>query len=96
LRQDVVRGGELEPGRPGRRFARRELDVAAFGIDWFELPPNAVEASTTSESVLAVYVGRRRRRVLARRRRRGARRARHRPARRRRDTRSPVAGRAGL
>ena len=33
---------EVEPGGPGDavRFMRRKLDVAAFGINWFELPPN--------------------------------------------------------
>jgi quercetin dioxygenase-like cupin family protein len=34
---------ELEPGGPGGviRFVRRELDLQAFGINWFELPANA-------------------------------------------------------
>jgi len=34
---------ELEPGSPGGavRFVRRELDLLAFGINWFELSPNA-------------------------------------------------------
>src|SRR4051794_41906631 len=39
----VVRIDELEPAGPGGvvRFVRRELGVEAFGINWFELPPNA-------------------------------------------------------
>jgi mannose-6-phosphate isomerase-like protein (cupin superfamily) len=33
---------ELEPAGPGGvvRFVRRELDLLAFGINWFEFPPN--------------------------------------------------------
>jgi uncharacterized cupin superfamily protein len=33
---------ELEPSGPGGavRFVRRELGVEAFGINWFEVPPN--------------------------------------------------------
>ena len=39
----VVNVDEIEPGGPGGavRFARRALGVEAFGINWFELPPNA-------------------------------------------------------
>ena len=34
---------DIEPAGPGGavRFVRRELGVEAFGINWFELPPNA-------------------------------------------------------
>jgi mannose-6-phosphate isomerase-like protein (cupin superfamily) len=34
---------DLEPAGPGGvvRFVRRELDLLAFGINWFEIPPNA-------------------------------------------------------
>jgi mannose-6-phosphate isomerase-like protein (cupin superfamily) len=34
---------EIDPTGPGGmvRFVRRELDLQAFGINWFELPPNA-------------------------------------------------------
>ena len=34
---------DLEPAGPGGaiRYVRRELDLLAFGINWFELPPNA-------------------------------------------------------
>jgi quercetin dioxygenase-like cupin family protein len=33
---------EIQPDGPGGavRFVRRELGVEAFGINWFELPPN--------------------------------------------------------
>ena len=33
---------ELDPDGPGGavRFVRRELGVEAFGINWFEIPPN--------------------------------------------------------
>ena len=39
----VVHVDDLEGAGPGGavRFVRRELGVEAFGIDWFELPPNA-------------------------------------------------------
>jgi len=39
----VVRIDEIEPSGPGDavRFVRRELGVEAFGVNWFELPPNA-------------------------------------------------------
>jgi mannose-6-phosphate isomerase-like protein (cupin superfamily) len=38
----VVNVGELEPAGPGGavRFVRRELGVEAFGINWYEIPPN--------------------------------------------------------
>jgi len=34
---------EIEPAGPGGavRFVRRKLDLQAFGINWFELPPSA-------------------------------------------------------
>src|SRR5947208_13600199 len=39
----VVNVDEIEPAGPGGvvRFVRRELGAAAFGINWFELPPGA-------------------------------------------------------
>ena len=39
----LVRVDEIEPAGPGGvvRFLRRELGVAAFGINWFELPADA-------------------------------------------------------
>jgi mannose-6-phosphate isomerase-like protein (cupin superfamily) len=38
-----VNVSDIEPAGPGGavRFVRRELDLQAFGINWFELPPNA-------------------------------------------------------
>jgi hypothetical protein len=38
----IVRIGDIEPSGPGGavRFVRRELGVQAFGINWFEIPPN--------------------------------------------------------
>jgi quercetin dioxygenase-like cupin family protein len=39
----IVQVEEIDPAGPGGvvRFVRRELGVEAFGINWFELPPNA-------------------------------------------------------
>jgi len=39
----VVNIRDLEAGGPtgAVRFVRRELGVEAFGLNWFELPPNA-------------------------------------------------------
>jgi quercetin dioxygenase-like cupin family protein len=39
----TVNVDDIEPGGPGGviRFVRRELGVDAFGINWFEFPPNA-------------------------------------------------------
>jgi mannose-6-phosphate isomerase-like protein (cupin superfamily) len=39
----MVNVNDLEGSGPGGmvRFVRRELDVEAFGINWFELPPGA-------------------------------------------------------
>ena len=44
------------------RFVRRELGVEAFGINWFELPPNAVgrehdESDSGQEEVNVVIRG---------------------------------------
>jgi quercetin dioxygenase-like cupin family protein len=38
----IVQVDEIEPAGPGGavRFVRRELGAEAFGINWFELPPN--------------------------------------------------------
>jgi mannose-6-phosphate isomerase-like protein (cupin superfamily) len=38
----VVRIDEIEPAGPGGavRFVRRELGVEAFGINWFDVPPD--------------------------------------------------------
>jgi mannose-6-phosphate isomerase-like protein (cupin superfamily) len=39
----MVKVDEIEAAGPGGavRFVRRELGVEAFGINWFEVPPNA-------------------------------------------------------
>ena len=38
----VVKIADIEPAGPGGavRFVRRELGVEAFGVNWFEIPPN--------------------------------------------------------
>jgi mannose-6-phosphate isomerase-like protein (cupin superfamily) len=38
----IVHVDEIDPAGPGGavRFVRRELGVEAFGINWFDLPPN--------------------------------------------------------
>ena len=55
---------ELDPAGPGGvvRFVRRELGVQAFGINWFELQPNAVghehdESGSGQEEVNVVVAG---------------------------------------
>jgi mannose-6-phosphate isomerase-like protein (cupin superfamily) len=60
----VVRIEEIEPAGPGGaiRFVRRELGVEAFGINWFELPPNAEgrehdESETEQEEVNVIVSG---------------------------------------
>jgi mannose-6-phosphate isomerase-like protein (cupin superfamily) len=60
----VVNVDEIEPAGPGGavRFVRRELGVQAFGINWFELPPNAEghehdEANSGQEEVNIVIRG---------------------------------------
>jgi quercetin dioxygenase-like cupin family protein len=60
----VVKLDEVEPGGPGGvvRFVRRELGVEAFGINWFELPPNTVgrehdESASGQEEVNVVVKG---------------------------------------
>jgi mannose-6-phosphate isomerase-like protein (cupin superfamily) len=39
----VVNIQDIEPAGPGGavRFVRRHLGVEAFGVNWFEIPPNA-------------------------------------------------------
>ena len=64
---------EIEGARPtGGEVRRRELGVEAFGVNWFELPPNAEgvehdESDSQQEEVNVVIAGR----ALARRRRGG-------------------------
>jgi quercetin dioxygenase-like cupin family protein len=60
----IVSLDDIEPAGPGRviRFVRRELGVEAFGINWFELPPNAEgyehdEADSGQEEVNVVVRG---------------------------------------
>jgi len=60
----VVNVNELEAGgRTGMvKFVRRALDVQAFGINWFELPPGAEghehdEVSSEQEEVNVVVRG---------------------------------------
>jgi quercetin dioxygenase-like cupin family protein len=60
----LVHVDEIEGSGPGGavRFVRRELGVEAFGINWFELPPNREghehdEASSRQEEVLVVVRG---------------------------------------
>jgi quercetin dioxygenase-like cupin family protein len=60
----VVHVDDIEPSGPGGavRFVRRELDVAAFGINWFELPANGEgrehdEAQSGQEEVSFVVRG---------------------------------------
>jgi len=60
----IVHIDDIEPAGPGGavRFVRRELGVEAFGINWFELGPNAVgrehdETGTGQEEVNVVIRG---------------------------------------
>jgi uncharacterized cupin superfamily protein len=60
----VVNVKEIEPAGPGGavRFVRRELGCEAFGINWFELPPNVAgqehdETESGQEEVNAVVRG---------------------------------------
>jgi quercetin dioxygenase-like cupin family protein len=55
---------DVEPSGPGGavRFVRRELGVEAFGINWFEIPPNMEgrehdERETGQEEVNVVVRG---------------------------------------
>jgi mannose-6-phosphate isomerase-like protein (cupin superfamily) len=60
----VVNVDQIEPSGPGGvvRFVRRELDLLAFGINWFELPPGAPghehnEAESGQEEINVVVAG---------------------------------------
>jgi uncharacterized cupin superfamily protein len=60
----VVHVDDIDGAGPGGavRFVRRELGVEAFGINWIELPPNAVgrehdESDTGQEEVNVVVRG---------------------------------------
>ena len=49
----VVHVDEIEGAGPGGavRFVRRELGVAAFGINWYEIPPNTEGRDQTATPV---------------------------------------------
>ena len=60
----VVHVDEIEGAGPGGsvKFVRRELGVEAFGVNWFDLPPNADghehdEAESGQEEVNVVVRG---------------------------------------
>jgi hypothetical protein len=60
----VVKIADIEPAGPGGavRFVRRELGVEAFGINWFEVPPNMEgrehdETSSGQEEVNVIVRG---------------------------------------
>jgi quercetin dioxygenase-like cupin family protein len=60
----VVHVDDLEGAGPtgGVKFVRRVLGVEAFGVNWFELPPNAEgvehdESGTEQEEVNVVIAG---------------------------------------
>ena len=60
----IVTIDEMEPAGPGGavRFVRRALGCEAFGVNWFELPPNSEgfehdEARTGQEEVNVVIAG---------------------------------------
>jgi quercetin dioxygenase-like cupin family protein len=60
----IVNVDEIEGAGPtgGVKFVRRELGVDAFGVNWFELPPNAEgvehdESDTQQEEVNVVVAG---------------------------------------
>jgi uncharacterized cupin superfamily protein len=60
----IVHLDDIEPAGPGGavRFVRRELGVDAFGINWFELPPESEglehdETDTGQEEVNVVIAG---------------------------------------
>jgi hypothetical protein len=60
----LVNVDEVEGAGPGGavRFVRRQLGVEAFGVNWFELPPNAAglehdESETQQEEVNVIVRG---------------------------------------
>jgi hypothetical protein len=64
LGYSMVQVDELPPEGPGGavRFVRRRLGVGAFGINWFEIPPNAEgrehdELETQQEEVNVIIAG---------------------------------------
>jgi uncharacterized cupin superfamily protein len=64
MRYSVVNVHEMEPGgRTGRvKFVRRELGIEAFGLNWFDLPPDTEghehdEVESGQEEVNVVVAG---------------------------------------
>ena len=64
MRYSLVRVEDVEPSGPGGavRFVRRELGVEAFGVNWFEIPPDTEgrehdEQGTGQEEVNVVIRG---------------------------------------
>ena len=60
----MINVDEIEAAGPGGavRFVRRELGVEAFGINWFEIPPNSEgkehdEQDTRQEEVTVIIRG---------------------------------------
>ena len=60
----IVNVDEIEPAGPGGviRFVRRELDLLAFGVNWFDLPAGAEgfehdEVDTNQEEISVVVEG---------------------------------------
>jgi len=60
----MINVDEIEGAGPGGavRFVRRELGVAAFGINWYEIPPNTEghehnEQETSQEEVNVIIGG---------------------------------------
>jgi len=60
----MVHVNEIEGSGPGGavHFVRRELGVEAFGVNWFEIPPNAPglehdETETQQEEVNVIVAG---------------------------------------
>jgi mannose-6-phosphate isomerase-like protein (cupin superfamily) len=60
----IVHVNDIEGSGPGGavHFVRRELGVEAFGVNWFEIPPNAAglehdETETEQEEVNVIVAG---------------------------------------
>jgi len=60
----IVHVDDIEPAGPGGavRFVRRELGVEAFGVNWFQIPPNSEglehdESGTGQEEVNVIVAG---------------------------------------
>ena len=60
----MIHVDDIEPAGPGGavRFVRRQLGVEAFGVNWFEIPPNAIgrehdESESGQEEVNVIVAG---------------------------------------